>query len=435
MAKHSKKQHAGRTTTVRHGRLPRSSTVRNLFRTVLTMVVVAVLSAGTVAAYAIWDLRNRVQTVDLADEDVTGAKLSQHALDGAINILVVGSDSRVGQSIDDGETGELNDVTMLVRISEDHKRATVVSFPRDLMLPIPSCPGPAGEENYYPASSEQQLNSVLQYGLPCVVETVEALTGADISYAGMIGFDGVINMSNALGGVTVCLAQPIQDPNADLDLPAGEVTLKGYEALQFLRTRHGVGDGSDLGRISNQQVFLSAMARQLQSASTLTDPVKVYQLAKAAVENMTLSRNIASVDFLRGLAKTLSEVDLGNVNFVQYPALPHPYQEGRLTPDTYNGELLMQRILNDEDFTITDQGVAAVDVAEVEGEQAADNEGGSAAGEAAPDAAAQPEAAEGATEEFGGDEADNLNQQQANPSNVTGLNAAKPTCAAGRVNY
>lgn len=92
--------------------------------------------------------------------------------------------------------------------------------------------------------------------------TLENLTSMDIGYAGLITFDGVIAMSNAIGGVKVCLTEPIVDPKTDLDLPAGTNKLKGKEALQFLRTRAGVGDGSDVSRISNQQVFMSAMVRQ-----------------------------------------------------------------------------------------------------------------------------------------------------------------------------
>src|SRR5690606_26403015 len=130
---------------------------------------------------------------------------------------------------------------------------------------------------------------------------------------------------------------PIQDDKADLDLPAGEVTLQGIEALQFLRTRYGVGDGSDVSRISNQQVFMSALLRQLKSAETLSNPVKVYGLAKAGFENLTMSSSMASVQFMQQLAGTVVDIDLNRVTFVQYPSYTHPSLPGRLSPDYASG--------------------------------------------------------------------------------------------------
>src|SRR5699024_909842 len=181
-------------------------------------------------------------------------------------------------------------VNLVLHVDESHTNATVISVPRDLMVPTPACPGPNGEEDYFGAASERQINSTLETGgLACVVLTLENMLELDIDYAGLVTFDGVINMSNAIGGVDVSLAEPIYDPKADLDLPAGDVTLVGHDALQFLRTRHGVGDGSDKSRISNQQIFMASMMRQLKSKETLADPAKVFKLAKAVVENVTLS--------------------------------------------------------------------------------------------------------------------------------------------------
>src|SRR6185437_10643347 len=131
-------------------------------------------------------------------------------------------------------------------------------------------------------------------GLSCVVLTAEALTGLTIPYAAEISFDGVSAMSDAVGGVTVCLATPLTDPYVGLNLPAGQQTLVGAQALAFVRSRHGVGDGSDLGRISNQQLFLSALLRTVTSAGVLTNPLTLYTLAKAATSNATLSDTLDS---------------------------------------------------------------------------------------------------------------------------------------------
>lgn len=123
-----------------------------------------------------------------------------------------------------------------------------------------------------------------------------------------------------------------------LNLPAGEVTVSGVDALNFVRTRYGVGDGSDVSRISNQQVFMSALMRQMRSADTLSNPMKVYSLAKAGFENLTMSSSMASIEFLQKLAGTAVDIDLSRVNFVQYPSGAHPYNPGRLSPDRYSGD-------------------------------------------------------------------------------------------------
>lgn len=350
-------------SAARHGKLKRSNSWLNAGKVLLTAVVVLAVSGVSVAAYAAWSLAKDANLVQLStggsESVATAAGAGGQAVDGALTVLLVGSDSRAGQSLDDGETGELNDVNLLLHVSADHQNATVVSFPRDLMVPIPSCPGPNGEENYYSAMSEQMLNSAIGYGgLSCVAETLEELTGIPIPYAGLITFDGVIAVSNAIGGVEVCLVEPINDPYTGLELEAGNVSLQGPDALAFLRTRHGVGNGSDVSRISNQQIFMSSLVRQLQSADTLTNPAKVFGLAKAGLQNMTLSNNMASVEFMQSVAKTVADIDLERINFVQYPSRAHPYQPGRLTPDTASAETLVQLMLDGQAFSVASAGEA-----------------------------------------------------------------------------
>lgn len=413
---------ADRSTSVRHGRLRRSSAWGNALRVLLTTAIVVALSGVATVTYALWGLVSDVRTVELGPSaDAVGA--GDQSIDGALTILLVGSDSREGQSYQDGEEGELNDVTLMLHVSADHQNATVVSFPRDLMLPIPSCPSEDGQPDYYPAMSEQQLNSTMMYGgLPCTVRTIESLTGMSIPYAGLVTFDGVIGISNAIGGVEVCLAQPIVDEHTGLDLPAGEVTLQGNDALQFLRTRHGVGDGGDTSRISNQQVFMSALVRELKSADTLSDPVKVYGLAKAGVDNMTLSSSMASVQFMQAVAGTVKDIDLDRINFVQYPSFTHPYQEGRLTPDYANAQLLFDVLEQGKPFSVSATGEGAV----AEGEDAAADPAAPAE-EAPAETPADPNApvdAEAPAVDEGG--------AVVLPEGITGQDASTATCSAGR---
>lgn len=413
----------------RHGELARSSAQKNIFKGILTGVLVFGLSGVAVAAYAAWDLSSSIETVALGGPDGS-AKADASAIEGDFAIALVGSDTRDGQdSIQDGNEGALNDVNLVLYVDETHTNATVISVPRDLMLPTPACPGPGGEPEYYGAANERQINSTLETGgLACVVLTLENLLDLDIEFAGEVTFDGVINMSNAIGGVDVCLTEPIYDPKADLDLPAGEVTLVGTDALQFLRTRHGVGDGSDQSRISNQQIFMASMMRKLKSADTLGDPSKVFRLAKATVENVKLSESLVQVDVLQSLAFAVKDLDLENINFVQYPTLKHDYDINRLKPDWLAAEELMELVRNGQSFEIGSLGEGVQEAGADEEAPATDAPVTEIPEETPVEAGGETPA----TPEEGSQPASGKTQVN---NNISGQNAAQVTCSQGRTQW
>jgi len=300
---------------VAHGRKrSRAGGVRFAFTIVATALAVALVSGTGVAAVAVWDVASSARdSVALATSLDEIPQIG--AIEGGVNVLLVGSDSREGQDevFGEDEGTVLNDVNMIVHIAADHKSATVVSIPRDMVVPIAECPDGGG-------GWQGPINATLNDGgLACVVLTVEELTGLSIPYAAVVQFDGVIELADALGGVDVCVAEEINDDFTQTYLTAGNHTLSGVAALQFLRTRHGVGDGSDLSRISNQQVFLSALVRKLKSEGTLTNPLTLYNLAKAAVSNLTLSESLNNVDTMVSIAMALRSIPLDRVVFVQYP--------------------------------------------------------------------------------------------------------------------
>ena len=349
----------------RHGRLRRPSGARTAVKALAAATAVVIASTGSVAAFAAWDLARTVEanSVDISDGQAPPPSIG--GIDGGANILLVGGDTREGQGDGFGTgvgvaTGNLNDVTMLLHISEDHTRATVVSFPRDMLVDMPTCVGPDGAE--VAASSGVQINEALKRGgLPCVARAVEAITGLDVPYGGVIQFNGVIGMSNAVGGVPVCIANRILDPKTDLDLQPGVRVLEGRQAVQFLRTRYGVGDGSDIDRISNQQVFLSALLRTITATDTLTNPAKLYGIARAAVDNMVLSTSLDSPAAITSLALTVKDIPLDRFTFVQYPSIRLESQ--RVAQDVVNGDEMIRLIAADADFSLapgsTGKGVAA----------------------------------------------------------------------------
>ncbi|MDP4886948.1 MAG: LCP family protein [Aquiluna sp.] len=335
-------------------------------------------------------------------------------INGPISVLVIGSDTREGQgSTEYGPVGSsLADVIILFHISADRKNAVALSFPRDLMVSVPSCPDPDGGE---PSSPKEfaQINSTLQIGGPaCTLLAVQQLTGVTIPYLAMIDFKGVIAMSEAVGGVDVCVAEPISDPKTNLYLDAGEHTLEGADALAFLRTRYGVGDGSDLSRISNQQVFLTSLARKLKDEGALTNPFSMFRIGTAALENMTLSNSLTNLGVIFGMAREANDVDLDKITFLKLPVydLEGEYA-GRVAVVPERAQLLFDKIANDEPLIIekANVGTGAV-VAEEPVEE---------------ETSAETESAEAVTES-----ATTSTESEVLPEWVQGTNASVKTCSS-----
>ena len=278
-------------------------------------------------------------------------------IDGPINVLLVGSDTREGQgSTSYGPVGSaLADVIILLHISRDRQNAVAMSIPRDLMVAVPSCPNPEGGD-HYPARDFAQINSTMtKAGPACTLLAVQQLTGVTIPYLAVIDFKGVIAMSQAIGGVDVCVATTIDDEYTNLYLEPGEHTLIGDEALAFLRTRHGVGDGSDLSRISNQQVFLTSLVRKLKDEGALTNPFTMFRLGTAALSNMTLSRSLTDLGVIFGLAKQVNDVDLDKITFIKLPVydLDGEYA-GRVAPSPERAAELFELMASDKPLVLAE---------------------------------------------------------------------------------
>ncbi len=353
----SKRQAKQSRGFARHGRIrvqTKASAIWGIAFKVLGLVLGATVA---VSGIAIADLSNTIKANGIV---LSGAsKISEKDLAGPINMLLVGSDTREGQGEGFGnETSVLADVIILLHVSADRKHATALSFPRDLLVPWPACPStstPPGP-GYLPQSLGQ-INATIANGGPgCTLLTVEALTGLKIPYLAMIDFKGVIEMSNAIGGVEVCVTKPIKDSYTFLNLSAGTHVLQGKDALKFLRTRHGVGDGSDLSRISNQQVFLTSLVRKVKSAGVLGNPIYLYSLASAAARNMKLSESLTNINVMVAMAGALKNVELDKMTFLQVPSrggLPAPYS-GRVAPIYETANLIFEKLQKDEPIVLAE---------------------------------------------------------------------------------
>lgn len=345
----------------RHGRLKKSNPWPTIVKFVAAALAVVLVSGASIGAIAYNSIFSKAPaTVELLSE-TDGPPPQIGAIDGGFNILIVGTDKCEVAPEDCGERGSaaLNDVNMLLHVSQDQTNAVAISFPRDMVVGIPECPWEdgSGTKGY----STEPLNTALYYGgLPCVALTISELTGLDIQFAGMITFSGVIAMADALGGVDVCVDGPMVDPYTGINLPAaGTYTLHGGEALAFLRSRHGIGDGSDITRISSQQVYLSSLVRTLKSANTLGDVKKVYNLANAAFSSMTLSSSLADVPTMVSIALALKNIPLERVTFVQYPGTTGNttgIYAGKVKPNTVLGDELMALVAADQPFLLDEAG-------------------------------------------------------------------------------
>jgi anionic cell wall polymer biosynthesis LytR-Cps2A-Psr (LCP) family protein len=155
-------------------------------------------------------------------------------------------------------------------------------------------------------------------------------------------------MSNAVGGVEVVIEKPISDAYSNFYIEAGTHTLKGADALGFLRTRHGIADGSDLARISNQQLFLRALFDKIKDDGTLNDPIRLYSLSSAAARNMKLSESMTDLETMVTLAGAMRQVDSSKMVFTQVPTrVLSGAEEGRLESLSDEAKALFDLIQND----------------------------------------------------------------------------------------
>ncbi|MEU1406260.1 LCP family protein [Streptomyces sp. NPDC005728] len=312
------------------------------------LAVAGLLVLGTAAAgYAYWHLDDNIKSVDidsaLGDNRPAQAVIAPAASagasplpTGALNILVLGSDSRSGkanQELGGGDSsGARSDTAMVVHLDAGRTRASVVSIPRDTLVTRPSCPLSSGGSTA--AAYHAMFNSAYSVGGPvCAVKTVESITGVRMDHYIEIDFSGFAKLVNALGGVTVTTDEDIDDDKSHLHLTAGTHHLDGTRALALARTRHGIGDGSDLGRIGLQQKLVKALLEQMAATDLLTDPAKLYQVADAVTASLTTDTGLDSLAELTKLGRSLKGLAADRVKTVTMPVVTAPSDPNRVVAE------------------------------------------------------------------------------------------------------
>ena len=245
---------------------------------------------------------------------------------GPLTILIVGSDSREGLSTAEARklgtgtaanssTGQRSDTMMLLHIAGDRKSATVVSLPRDSYVTIPSYTDDAGKK--HPASKNKLNAAYALGGAPLLIQTVKDETGLTIDHYVEVGFAGVVNMVDALGGVDVCVPNSVDDWRSGLKLPAGKSHVDGLMGLAYVRARY-IDPTADIGRMERQQRFLGSMFQEATSAGVLLNPAKLNAFLGAALDSVTVDEGM-SRDMLLDLAGEIQGLTPKNIRFLTVP--------------------------------------------------------------------------------------------------------------------
>ncbi|MDT0386873.1 LCP family protein [Streptomyces sp. DSM 41921] len=318
------------------------------------LIVTAWTAAGIVVlggagmGYVYFKLNGNLKSVDI--DQALGTDRPQAADNGSENILVLGSDTRSGSNkklgggTDDGSAR--SDTAMIVHLYKGHKKASVVSIPRDTLIDRPACTDTQGNE--HPAARNAMFNSAYSTGgAACAVKTVESITDLRMDHYLEVDFAGFQKLIDDLGGVEITTTKSIDDPDSHLKLKAGTHRLDGEQALGLVRTRHGVGDGSDLGRIQLQQAFIKALVSQVKDVGVFTNPKKLLDLAETATKTVTTDSDLGSVNKLASFAGGLRGISPSHMHMVTMPVVYDPADPNRVLLQEKKADQIWKALAND----------------------------------------------------------------------------------------
>ncbi|MFD9823214.1 LCP family protein [Streptomyces violascens] len=283
------------------------------------------------------------------------------------NVLVIGTDARTGgnNAFAGGNKNDIgrSDTVFLLHVYADQKHAAAVSIPRDTLVDIPACKLPDG--SWTSPQSNTVFNAAYSVGQSakgnpaCTQNTVEKLTGLRVDHTVVVDFKGFAKMTEAVGGVQVCLPQDIYQKDLNPNRPTrgdqifakGPQSVSGQKALDYVRIRHGIGDGSDIGRIKRQQAFVASLLKKVKSDGM--SPTSLLPLANAATESLTVDPGLGSAQKLISFAMSLRDIDLHNTKFV---TLPWRYQGARVAIVHPDAEALWSALKADRTLDGQDAG-------------------------------------------------------------------------------
>ncbi|MEV7393121.1 MULTISPECIES: LCP family protein [unclassified Streptomyces] len=292
---------------------------RRTGRWILLSLAVLVLAGAGTAYWLYSGIDGNIKGVDI--DRAIGDDRPEKLPTSGQNILILGSDSRAGANakLDNAKvSGARSDTALVMHIPEGRKKAVAISIPRDTLVTRPECTKADGSQ--VASAKRVMFNSIYsQVGPACVVKTVEQMSGVRMDHYVEIDFAGFKDLVDAIGGVTVTVDQDIHDSSSGLNITKGTHRLDGTQSLQFVRTRHGIGDGSDLGRIGLQQQFMIALLGEIQKQDLLGSPVKAYKIADKLTAALTTDSELASLTKLAEFGRSLNGVNPSTMETIMLP--------------------------------------------------------------------------------------------------------------------
>jgi LCP family protein required for cell wall assembly len=334
----------------RRGRTRRSHTVAKvLLATLVTLGMVSGLSVAFLYRHLNGNLN-----YDNVDDRLGTDRPEKVKVEGPkepLNILVMGDDSRDCEGCGlDQESGGGSDTTILFHLSADRERAYGISIPRDSMVDRPDCKTDDGET--IPGAANVMWNEAFGLGGPaCTIQQFEQLTGVRLDHFVVVDFEGFQGMVDAIGGVEVCIPEPIVDPAHGINIEAGTRKIKGKEALNYVRERYVVGNGSDIGRMKRQQAFIASMAHQVVTAGTLARPDHLVGFLDSATKSLTVDDGLENVWKIAKLGIEFKGIGLDNIQFITIPNIPDPADPNRLVWKEPEAKQVWQKIARDVPLT------------------------------------------------------------------------------------
>src|ERR1044072_65759 len=303
----------------------------------LRVIAVSVALAIVVSTGVAW---GKIRSFESGINHISPISLGGGGEDGAIDILLVGVDSRTdahGNPLTQEELATLRagddeatntDTIILVRIPNNGKSATAISIPRDSYVEAPGVGKMKINGVYGSAHFEKLVELVEEDGMDKaqaepqavgagregLIKTVANLTGVTVDHYAEIGLLGFSLITDALGGVNVCLKNTVYEPLSGADFPAGWQKLSGPQALSFVRQRHDLPRG-DLDRVVRQQAVMASLAHEVISSKTLSSPSTLNRLEDAVQRSVVLSEGWDIMDFVKQLQKLAA----GSVAFATIP--------------------------------------------------------------------------------------------------------------------
>jgi LCP family protein required for cell wall assembly len=302
---------------------------------VIAVVAALAVVVGTGVAWG------KIRSFESGINHISSMALGEGGEDGAIDVLLVGMDSRTdahGNPLSEEELATLRagddvstntDTIILVRIPNNGKSATAISIPRDAYVEAPGV-GKMKINGVYGSVKEEKRVQLVESGVSdadadkqsteagreALIKTVATLTGVTVDHYAEIGLLGFALITDALGGVNVCLKDAVYEPLSGADFPAGWQKLDGPQALSFVRQRHDLPRG-DLDRVTRQQAVMASLAHEVISSKTLSSPSTLNRLQDAVQRSVVLSEGWDIMDFVEQLQKLAA----GNIAFATIPIL------------------------------------------------------------------------------------------------------------------